>query len=329
MRKITIDKELLFSLYKKHRSVIKIGKQLGHSSSTISNLLSENKICFFKREAQNKLNFNEKKVITLYEKTKNINKVAKILNCSSRPIIRILKNNGIKRTRKLDLDEEEIIRLYKKDKITPKKIAKRMNCSKTLIYNIFKKNNIKMHKKSFFLIGKISPLRKVLDEKKIIKMYVKDNMGYMKISKMFKCSTIVIQRILKDNNIPPHTIQEMRAKQIIPIKDTSIELKLQEFLKKLGIEFFTHQYMKIEHSYQCDILIPSMNLIIEADGDYWHYNKKICKKEPNEQQVKQQERDNYRTKELLEKGYNVIRLWENKIKKMNLEDFKNILKKET
>ncbi|GAI23509.1 unnamed protein product, partial [marine sediment metagenome] len=68
-------------------------------------------------------------------------------------------------------------------------------------------------------------------------------------------------------------IKLARANQIFPFKDSSQEVKIQNFLKTLGIEFFTHQYMKqIEHSYQCDILIPSMNLIIECDGDFIHCN---------------------------------------------------------
>ena len=32
--------------------------------------------------------------------------------------------------------------------------------------------------------------------------------------------------------------------------------------------------------------------------------------------------DSNRTKQLISKGYNVIRIWENEIKKMKLEDFK-------
>ena len=106
-------------------------------------------------------------------------------------------------------------------------------------------------------------------------------------------------------------IRKQRAKQIFPIKDTSIEVKIQNFLKKLGIEFFTHQYMKIPHGYQCDILIPSMNLVIECDGDYWH-------KYPIGRDI-----DNVRTKELIEKGFKVLRLWEFEIKKMELKDMKN------
>ena len=109
-------------------------------------------------------------------------------------------------------------------------------------------------------------------------------------------------------------IKQNRAKQILPKKDTSIEVKIQEFLKQLGIEFFTHQYMKIEHGYQCDILIPSMNLVIECDGDYWH-------KYPVGNEI-----DHVRTSELINKGFKVLRLWEFEIKKMELNDFKNKLK---
>jgi len=110
-------------------------------------------------------------------------------------------------------------------------------------------------------------------------------------------------------------LKKARAKQIVPKKDTSIEVKIQNFLKQLGIDFFTHQYMKeIEHGYQCDILIPSMNLVIECDGDYWH-------KYPIGNDL-----DHIRTKELLEKGFRVLRLWECEIRKLNIYEFKQKIK---
>lgn len=104
--------------------------------------------------------------------------------------------------------------------------------------------------------------------------------------------------------------------RIMPSQDTSIELKLQSFLTQLGIEFFTHQYMKeIIHAYRCDIWVPSLNLVIEADGDYFHGN---LNKYPNlkEWQIKQKELDEKRTQELKEKGYKVLRLWEHEINLM-------------
>ena len=104
--------------------------------------------------------------------------------------------------------------------------------------------------------------------------------------------------------------KERRKSMIIPVKDTKIEVKIQNYLKQLNIDFFTHQYMKIEHGYQCDILIPSMNLVIECDGDYWHkYPIGL-------------EKDHIRTKELIEKGFKVIRLWEHEIKVMSIKNFK-------
>lgn len=111
------------------------------------------------------------------------------------------------------------------------------------------------------------------------------------------------------------SIKCARAKQIFPKKDSSIEIKIQNFLKQLGIEFFTHQYMKeIEHGYQCDILIPSMNMVIECDGDYWH-------KYPIGNDL-----DHIRTSELLKGGFKVLRLWEFEINNMTIEEFERRLK---
>jgi G:T-mismatch repair DNA endonuclease (very short patch repair protein) len=125
-----------------------------------------------------------------------------------------------------------------------------------------------------------------------------------------------------------------RALQTFPIKDTKIELKIQSFLKQLNIEFSTHNYIsEIAHAYQCDIQInPQPNFIserktiLELDGDYWHANPKFYPiEELTEKQKKQIERDAYRNEELRAAGFNVIRMWENDIKKMSLEDFKEIV----
>jgi very-short-patch-repair endonuclease len=109
-------------------------------------------------------------------------------------------------------------------------------------------------------------------------------------------------------------LKETRKHQIFPKIDTGIEIKIQNFLKQLNIDFLTHQYIKnIEHGYQCDILIPSMNLIIECDGNYWH-------KYPIGNEI-----DNIRTSELIKNGFKVLRLWEIDIKRMELNEFKEKL----
>jgi len=109
-------------------------------------------------------------------------------------------------------------------------------------------------------------------------------------------------------------IKKARAKLKFPFKDSSIEVKIQNFLKQLRIKFFTHQYMDIKHPYRCDILIPSLNTVIECDGDYWHsfsVRKKL---------------DKIRTKEMIGKGFKVLRLKEKEIKAMNINNFKNKFK---
>jgi very-short-patch-repair endonuclease len=120
----------------------------------------------------------------------------------------------------------------------------------------------------------------------------------------------------------------------IGVKNTSIEVKIQNFLKELNIEFFTHQYIsEISHAYQCDILIhPQKNFmaqqitIIECDGDYWHGNpEKYSEEKLTERQKKQKEKDACRNEELKASGLEVIRLWETDINKMTLEDFKSII----
>lgn len=128
------------------------------------------------------------------------------------------------------------------------------------------------------------------------------------------------------------TMKEKRKKQIFPKKDTYIERKIQEYLRLLGYDFFTHQYIEdIEHGYQCDISIPiqrriPVKTILEVDGDWWHGNPKKYTN-PNKLQKEQIQEDIVRTKELLNKGFRVIRIWESDVNKLSLEDFSLIILK--
>lgn len=142
------------------------------------------------------------------------------------------------------------------------------------------------------------------------------NSDYYKSEKWIQTKKKISEKrkeTLKNNPEELRRIKERLKRIKVPKQDSSIEIKIQNFLKELGIEFFTHHYMKIKHGYLCDILIPSMNLVIECDGNYWHkYPIGL-------------ERDHIRTKELIENGFKVLRLWEFEIKKMNINDFKNKL----
>lgn len=84
--------------------------------------------------------------------------------------------------------------------------------------------------------------------------------------------------------------------RIFPLKDTSIEIALQEALKKEGFGFETHKSI----FGQPDIFIKP-NYCIFADGDYWHNY-------PNGRDRDKQ------VNEVLEKnGYKILRFWEREI----------------
>ena len=98
-------------------------------------------------------------------------------------------------------------------------------------------------------------------------------------------------------------MRKTRLNQVIPYRDSSIEVKLQNLLKDNGIEFSTH-YPILG---QPDIFIKP-NIVIFADGCYWHGCKE-CGHLPGEKNI----RDVKVTRELQSQGYVVIRLWEHEI----------------
>jgi len=187
------------------------------------------------------------------------------------------------------LDEKKLIELYNEFK-SVKYVAKILKCSPSAILRRLKKSKIELFKEV--------PIR---DETR--KKQSEAKLGKINYSRLNQKHTEATKKL----------IREWRKNFITPKKDTSIEVKIQNYLKELKIDFFTHQYVDIEHGYQCDFLIPSMNMIIETDGNYWH-------KYPIGNEL-----DHIRTKELIEKGFKVLRLWESEIKVMDLNKFKERL----
>lgn len=88
----------------------------------------------------------------------------------------------------------------------------------------------------------------------------------------------------------------VRRFMVLPTKDTSIELKLQNILEKEGIKFEKHKPILG----QPDIFIEP-NICIFADGDYWHNRPERIR------------RDVYVNRKLKEKGYTILRFWEHTI----------------
>lgn len=233
---------------------------------------------------------------------------------------------------------------YKHSEETKRKMRGRISISKGKTYEEFYgeekakkvKEKISLSKKGIRLIcnGWNEGLKMSKEHKKnhsiAMKKLCGENNPAKRLEVRKKISIAKTGKKFPIDKYPNMGVRKMRDKIKIPKKDSSIEIKLQDFLTLLKIEFVTHKYINIKHSYQCDIYIPSLNLIIEADGDFFHMNPNKFKSEEKifKNGITAKEKwklDNSRTKELLEKGYNVMRIWENEIRRMTLNGFKNKL----
>ena len=106
-----------------------------------------------------------------------------------------------------------------------------------------------------------------------------------------------------------------RNKYTFVYVNTSIEIKLQNFLKEQGIKYQTNYSI---HG-RPDIFIKP-NIAIFADGCYWHK----CP-ECGFNDLKVNEKDKKITRELQSQGYTVIRLWEHDINRNKVGQLTNLI----
>ena len=94
-------------------------------------------------------------------------------------------------------------------------------------------------------------------------------------------------------------MRKQRMSQILPMQNTSIEIKLQEELKRRNINFVPHY--KFNGRFEIDIAVPSKRVAIEADGTYYHnYPYGLP-------------RDKTKNAYLSKCGWTVLRFWEHEI----------------
>lgn len=154
---------------------------------------------------------------------------------------------------------------------------------------------------------------------------------------------------IKENK--QHTKKKIyKSQKVTPIKDNSVKdlyilkndtpkqrkhpeygtSKLEtkfanNFLKKLGIEFQT-QFKAESIGRYYDFYIPSANLIIEIDGDYYH-SFNILYENMSPMQKKNKRVDKDKDKWAKEHKISLMRIWEHDINN-NPEEVMNMLKKE-
>jgi len=117
------------------------------------------------------MNEIEKKVIEKYLEGNSIRVVSELLNYNKNVVYKILKDNNLTRNRSEALINRSITDIHK------------INISKA-------KRGMPNYKK-----------RKILDEIKIIDIYIKQGNSSIKIAKEFNCSDTLIRNILMKNNI--------------------------------------------------------------------------------------------------------------------------------
>jgi len=112
----------------------------------------------------------------------------------------------------------------------------------------------------------------------------------------------------------------------------STELRLIKFFKEYGIKGWRRKYPLIGKP---DFVIPKSRLVIFVDGCFWHGCKEHCRMPQANSEYwvskieKNIQRDKLINKELEEKRWMVIRIWEHELKKgkhkEKLEKIKNIV----
>lgn len=180
-------------------------------------------------------------------------------------------------------------------------------------YGFWTKNKIQFLKDNYLVKGNIE-LGKILNT---TSFRISDKLKYLNLKRPKGKGFFLSLSFRPRNEKTRSKIRVARLRQVIPTKDTTIELALQEKLRKKGVSFEIHKPI----FGQPDIFIEP-NIAIFCDGDYWHSNPKIYRdvsKDLNATQKKNQKRDLEVNHTLLKKNYIVLRFWEYDIKN-NMEE---------
>lgn len=113
-----------------------------------------------------------------------------------------------------------------------------------------------------------------------------------------------------------------RKRKNVKYYDTGIELKVEAALKKLKVEYVKQHW--IEQIAPVDFYLPEHNLIIEADGCFWHG----CPTHHPTKHKRKQAHDIIRNYLYAELGYSVLRIWEHDINNMTLKKLSNFISNE-
>lgn len=99
-------------------------------------------------------------------------------------------------------------------------------------------------------------------------------------------------------------------------KETLIEIIIKKILEEEKIKFESYYKIYTEDGKykEYDFYLTDKNILIEADGDYWHANPKIFSEDSlNETQTKNRINDEYKNNIAKDKKITLLRFWESDI----------------
>lgn len=91
-----------------------------------------------------------------------------------------------------------------------------------------------------------------------------------------------------------------------------LELIGRAILKECDVDFM--EQVLIADKFLVDVLIPSHNIVIQWDGDYWHgHSSKLKNGIPDRRQTKRMNLDKSQDAYMKKCGYRVLRFWEHEV----------------
>lgn len=278
----------------------------------------------------------EKKIISEYNKGKSSLQITKIVGLSKPTILKVLNKHNLVRKR----DRCKSLNIKKKggfyqvkrkcpkcnqDIITKSKdkgIACRNHFNKINGTSLCKPCSLKLQ------VGEGNPFYGKKHTEKTKKIISKSRTGlytghrnHMKKEKYRKMSRDIMRSNWENGILDRKVISEQmkQTQRSGKIKSTIVSKKEKEIVKKLK----QLGYRPI-HSYRvdtkiCDIFIPSLNLIIEYFGDYWHcnpnkYESNYYNKKKSQYAKDIWEYDKNKIDLIKSYGYNLEVIWESDLK---------------
>jgi G:T-mismatch repair DNA endonuclease (very short patch repair protein) len=280
-----------------------------------------------------------KKIISEYKKGKSSLDIVKIVKLSKPTILKVLNENGLVRKRdrcsSLDIKKDgkkyyvirkcpkcdKNIKTFSKDKV----IACRNHFNKLKGTSLCKPCSLKLQ------VGEGNPFYGKTHKKESIKKISKSRTGkhcgdenhmkkneYRELSRN-RMKSNWFKNILTKEKMSEQLKETRRLGKIKSGITSKKEKEIGVFLKSLGLNYIPSYRVD---SKICDIYIPSLNLIIEYFGDYWHCNPNKYSEDYFNQKKNMSAKeiwcyDKMKIDLIINYGYNLEVIWETELKSNN------------